>query len=49
MRAPVARPRGVLLSHWAAELRILLVAVLLAAYFRSSITISCCRMRALST
>ncbi len=32
--APVARPRGALLSNWAAELRILLVAVLLAAYFQ---------------
>ena len=28
-----ARPRGLLLASWSAELRILLVAVLLAAYF----------------
>jgi simple sugar transport system permease protein len=31
--AQPARPRGLLLAHWSAELRILLVAVLLAAYF----------------
>jgi simple sugar transport system permease protein len=32
--ARLASPRGALLSNWAAELRILLVAVLLAAYFQ---------------
>ncbi|VXB33477.1 Branched-chain amino acid transport system permease [Burkholderia sp. 8Y] len=32
--APVARPRGAFFAQWAAELRILLVAVLLAAYFQ---------------
>jgi len=32
--ARLDRPRGAWMSHWAAELRILLVAILLAAYFQ---------------